>query len=79
MRSAPEIRVPLALRQIFPQELEALLHYNGFEATEVFGDFHRGELTADSDVMVWHAKLRGARRKRGASLRCLEPPRSLRS
>ena len=47
---------PLAHRQFFPQEWEALLHYNGFVAEDVFGDFHGGPLTRTSDVMVWHAR-----------------------
>ena len=46
---------PLAHRQFFPRELEALLHYNGFETTAVYGDFERGALDKTSDVMVWHA------------------------
>jgi SAM-dependent methyltransferase len=49
---------PLAHRQFFPQEWEALLHYNGFEVDRVEGDFSGGPLTKDSDVMVWHAKRR---------------------
>ncbi len=49
---------PLAHRQFFPQEWEALLHYNGFEVERVEGDFEGGPLTADSDVMVWHARVR---------------------
>jgi SAM-dependent methyltransferase len=49
---------PLAHRQFFPQEWEALLHYNGFEAERVEGDFQGGPLTPDSDVMVWHARKR---------------------
>jgi SAM-dependent methyltransferase len=49
---------PLAHRQFFPQEWEALLHYNGFEVERVEGDFSGGPLTKDSDVMVWHAKRR---------------------
>jgi SAM-dependent methyltransferase len=54
--------VPLAHRQFFPQEWEALLHYNGFEVESVCGDFYGGPLTTTSDVMVWRAKLaRGAR------------------
>jgi SAM-dependent methyltransferase len=48
--------LPLAHRQFFPQEWEALLHYNGFVVKDVFGDFHGGPLTRQSDVMVWHAK-----------------------
>jgi SAM-dependent methyltransferase len=47
---------PLAHRQFFPQEWEALLHYNGLRAEGVFGDFHGGPLTRESDVMVWHAR-----------------------
>jgi SAM-dependent methyltransferase len=54
---------PLAHRQFFPQEWEALLHYNGFAVDRVEGDFEGGPLTADSDTMVWH--LRAARARRG--------------
>ena len=49
---------PLAHRQFFPQEWEALLHYNGFEVIEVNGDFHGGPFDRGSDVMVWHARAR---------------------
>jgi SAM-dependent methyltransferase len=49
---------PLAHRQFFPQEWEALLHYNGFEVQKVSGDFHGGPLDRTSDVMVWHARVR---------------------
>jgi SAM-dependent methyltransferase len=52
---------PLAHRQFFPQEWEALLHYNGFEVEHVFGDFAQGPLTKDSDSMVWHARLASPR------------------
>ena len=54
---------PLAHRQFFPQEWEALLHYNGFAVERVEGDFHGGPLTGASDVMVWVA--RKARAPRG--------------
>jgi SAM-dependent methyltransferase len=50
--------VPLAHRQYFPREWEALLHYNGFEATAVYGDFEGGPLVQSSDVMIWHARRR---------------------
>jgi hypothetical protein len=30
---------PLTHRQFHPQELEALLHYNGFQIVELLGDF----------------------------------------
>lgn len=49
---------PLAHRQFFPQELEALLHYNGFEATAVHGDWDGSPLANDSEVMIWHARVR---------------------
>jgi len=49
---------PLAQRMFFPQELEALLHYNGWRMTECYGDFSKGPLTNDSDVMVIHARKR---------------------
>lgn len=55
--------VPLAHRQFFPQEWEALLHYNGFAVDRVDGDFSGGPLAKNSDVMIWHAKRRpGGRR-----------------
>jgi SAM-dependent methyltransferase len=47
---------PLAHRQFFPREWEALLHYNGFAVERVEGDFEGGPLTRESDVMVWHAR-----------------------
>lgn len=48
---------PLAHRQFFPREWEALLHYNGFRVERVSGDFYGGPLDRTSDVMVWHAKV----------------------
>jgi len=48
---------PLAHRQFFPQEWEALLHYNGFDVEALFGDFAGGPLTRESDTMVWHARV----------------------
>jgi len=61
--------LPLAHRQFFPQEWEALLHYNGLEAIKVEGDFHGGPLDKQSDVMVWHARRRSAHAARHASRR----------
>jgi len=49
---------PLAHRQFFPCEWEALLQYNGFVVLRVEGDFQGGPLTKESDVMVWHARRR---------------------
>jgi hypothetical protein len=53
--------VPLAHRQFYPQEWEALLHYNGFDVVHTYGDFTKGPLTRESDVMVFEAKLRPRR------------------
>jgi SAM-dependent methyltransferase len=55
---------PLAHRQFFPQEWEALLHYNGFVVDRVEGDFQGGPLTRESDVMIWHARRAPAKRTR---------------
>jgi SAM-dependent methyltransferase len=52
---------PLAHRQFYPQELEALLHYNGFAITERFGDFFRAPLAADSATILLHCRARGRR------------------
>ncbi len=57
-KKIPEFSTPLVHRQFYPQEWEALMHYNGLEAVAVHGDFHGGPLTKKSDLMVWHAKLR---------------------
>lgn len=50
--------VPLTHRQYFPQEIEALLHYNGFEIESVRGDYGEGPLDRYSDVGVWTTRLR---------------------
>jgi SAM-dependent methyltransferase len=48
---------PLAHRQFFPQELEALLHYNGFRIHRVVGDFD-GEPTTETSTLVYHCRRR---------------------
>jgi hypothetical protein len=63
-RAGEELMTPLAHRQFYPCEMEALLHYNGFEVTALYGDFDRGPLVQGSDVMVWHARPRRARARR---------------
>jgi SAM-dependent methyltransferase len=64
-----EFMTPLAHRQFFPCEMEALLHYNDFEVTALYGDFEQGPLVQKSDIMVWHARPRRskARARRRAS------------
>jgi hypothetical protein len=49
---------PLAHRQFFPAELEALLHYNGFAIEARYGDFARGPLDAWSESQVIVARAR---------------------
>jgi SAM-dependent methyltransferase len=50
--------LPLSQRQFFPQELEALLHYNGFAIEHLYGDFDGGALSDDSESQVVVAKKR---------------------
>lgn len=53
---------PLAHRQLYPLETEALLHYNGFEVVSVAGDFEGGPLTRESDSAIWTCRLAKPRR-----------------
>lgn len=48
---------PLARRYFFPQELEMLLHYNGFAVVSRHGDWDGNPLTPASDVMIFVCKL----------------------
>lgn len=50
--------VPLSQRQFFPQELELLLHYNGFRIEHVWGDFARGPLVNESESQIIVARVR---------------------
>jgi SAM-dependent methyltransferase len=56
--------MPLAHRQFFPQELEALLHYNGFELRAWYGDFFEGAIAPGSETLVVHARPKPMRRAR---------------
>ncbi len=49
---------PLNLRCYFPEELRALLHYNGFALAARYGDFERGPLTehSESQILVTRAR-----------------------
>lgn len=51
---------PLSHRQFYPQELEALLHYNGFAITEMWGDFDRAPPSQDSEELILECKVRTA-------------------
>jgi SAM-dependent methyltransferase len=60
---------PLAHRQFYPQELEALLHYNGFTITEQRGDFDGSPPDRDSTVLIVHARARSGGRTRAKGTR----------
>jgi SAM-dependent methyltransferase len=49
---------PLAHRQLYPQELEALLHYNGFRVVQLLNGFGGQPATRDSQTLVYHCKPR---------------------
>lgn len=58
---APEVAAEmtqLSHRQFFPQELEALLHYNGFDIAELAGNFDGDPLTPMSESQVIVARVR---------------------
>jgi SAM-dependent methyltransferase len=48
---------PLAHRQFFPRELEALLHYNGFAIRDIWGDYKRTPFDRYSEMMVISARI----------------------
>ncbi|MET0339551.1 MAG: class I SAM-dependent methyltransferase [Polyangiales bacterium] len=49
--------LPLSQRQFFPEELLALLHYNGFRVVARYGDFDGEPLTAESESQVLVTRL----------------------
>lgn len=53
---------PLTQRQLFPAELEALLHYNGFSVESHTGDFDGSPITASTESQVIVARVRSATR-----------------
>lgn len=65
--------VPLAHRQFFPQEIEAHLHYNGFEIVEVKGGFASETLDRFSDSSVWVARLREPSPTKPAAVKTAAP------
>jgi SAM-dependent methyltransferase len=46
-------RARLALRFIFPQEMESLLHYNGFTVLHRYGDWDSSPLTDESRLIIY--------------------------
>lgn len=53
---------PLSQRQFFPAELEALLHYNGFDVESHTGDFTGEAITAATESQVIVARVRRSNR-----------------
>jgi len=49
---------PLCHRQLYPAELEALLHYNGFRVVERYGGFDRSPLDDSSEIQIYLCALR---------------------
>ena len=49
---------PLAHRQFFPQEMEALLHYNGFKVFDIHADFVHQPPHAEAEALIYHCRLR---------------------
>ena len=43
----------VALRYVFPQEMEALLFYNGFQIRSCYGNWQQDPLTATSPAMIY--------------------------
>jgi 2-polyprenyl-3-methyl-5-hydroxy-6-metoxy-1,4-benzoquinol methylase len=48
-----------ALRYVFPQEMEALLHYNGFKIRDCYGSWGLEPLSAESRSMIYVCQKRG--------------------
>jgi hypothetical protein len=42
----------MTVRIIYPQELDALLHYNGFKVEAKFGEFDESPFTSESPKQV---------------------------
>jgi SAM-dependent methyltransferase len=57
-KDAQSFCTPLTQRQFFPAELEALLHYNGFDVESHTGDFDGKPLTAATESQVVIARVR---------------------
>jgi SAM-dependent methyltransferase len=57
-KDAKSFCTPLTQRQFFPAELEALLHYNGFDVESHAGDFDGEPITAASESQVVIARAR---------------------
>jgi len=52
-RKPREKTVRTALRYVFPQEMEALLYYNGLQVCACYGSWQQEQLTATSPSMIY--------------------------
>jgi SAM-dependent methyltransferase len=48
-----EKKLRVALRYVYPQEMEALLYYNGFQIRTCYGNWQQEPLTATSPSMIY--------------------------
>jgi hypothetical protein len=48
----------IACRFTYPQELEALLHYNGFQVIQQYGNWDKEPLSASSPSIISICKVR---------------------
>ncbi|MCQ3936738.1 MAG: class I SAM-dependent methyltransferase [Chloroflexi bacterium] len=48
-----QLVAPLSLRYVFPQEMEALIYYNGFEIVDRYGDFDKQPVTNESRQIIY--------------------------
>jgi SAM-dependent methyltransferase len=53
-----QMMTPLAHRQFFPAELDALLHYNGFDVVKCEGGFRGEPVDRHADTIVWTCRAR---------------------
>jgi SAM-dependent methyltransferase len=53
-------RARFALRVIYPQEMQALLHYNGFNISHSYGGWDKSPITAESQNMIYVCRCNGA-------------------
>ena len=58
-KQAHEKETHIACRFTYPQELEALLHYNGFEVLQQYGNWNKERLSASSPSIISICKVRG--------------------
>lgn len=61
--------VPLAHRQFFPQEMAALLHYNGFSDVVMTQDFGDSPPTDEADSLLVHCRVSAPGRRRAQRAR----------